>query len=418
MANQILKIFDNHKPFVSREYNNEEEEYKLKSSVVVPTINFDFNSLIQEIIPYVKNIKQVTEMLGRMHDVYSDNVVSTDEEHKLFRPDTQPPSITAGTDTTGKSISYKDWLKHNLKKIPTFNVDEKTINQLAYKLIEKTKHSSIRERSELINALENIGYRDDSNNPIINAANWKEWNVFDKEIKEISQEILDEVINKNSIPDTATSAIVNLLQAVSISPYNFPEFTKDRKKIMFHFSLNFEYNEESFKSKLEKIYQKLRPQLLKKGFSSYLATSYHNHKKHNDLFQGTVSSFFEKAIKEKIKQKIKLNYKGKVKINSDSHYDEIYFIDAMKALKEFKNTGKIVELEVFKKSLEEFQNKAYSDTLNELESIVLNNMDAIIHKINYPKEWDYDKKQNVVKARSIVRHHECLTFKEWISIRQ
>jgi hypothetical protein len=231
----ILKVFENHKPLRTHEYRGDESVMKAKSTL--PKIHFNINKLLREVIANMKDIQPRTALgvLESVDSIKNSNEIGHWDDMKLFHPDKI-------RDIERKEFWDKQDEWQGLVKSKELRIDESIFEEFTRKVIRKIKqYGGVREKAALIESLEDIGYRDEQPDPK-DWATFKEWNVYDEDMKSLRKDIIDHVIKNNKIPGGMVNDIQNCLNELA-SPIDrkwieWFQLTADGKKVMISLNLD------------------------------------------------------------------------------------------------------------------------------------------------------------------------------------
>lgn len=421
--NEVIKIFQNWT--VTQDYEDnldydEEKDYddetnKRYKDIPLPKIDlkFDFDKLVKEVIPLLNKPSTALEMLGRLHDVYAGNKISDSSEIPKKRPDL----INAGI----PEFKWDSENKPDIKIHDTINIKEKTLDDIAQNLMKQSLKWGSRDRAKFVGQLWDLGERERNETLPDGRISVRSYNVYEKQIAELSDSIFVEAYKKKIYPDYAQDLIANKLR--NNDKYtNWYQFTNDQKKIIgqveicnikdeLRIGLSIEH--------IEKVIAKLKPALIKMGYSTFLgsANSRYDPAPYDKDVVGNiyicVKEKFNEIVKERVSKKIKILFPNKV--NIDKHGSIKYFMDTESTLKSFLEKGVVEEMVHFHNVLGKEYLKISNDLIKNLDKMIMGNAKEIIQCVNHQTTWNNKKGGVVPVERPVVpRHRYEHTFIEFL----
>tara|TARA_Y100000034_G_scaffold82375_1_gene98696 strand:+ start:389 stop:2761 length:2373 start_codon:yes stop_codon:yes gene_type:complete len=458
---ETIKAIGNHDPFNSHDYNYEtkedEERYTLKPDWEMPQdLNFDLNQLALDCLNHINELKPVLAMLKDIHSVRNQLRGAGKGDWTTWFPEDE-----------GKEDGDIDY-DYDRPKMPSYDIDEVTINYYANKALDLAKGGSTRDKEGLIEELESIGYRDSGPPKHVELANR-----FSAEINQLTEEIIDEIIKRGYARQVEHSTVSSFVQG-AIYPYELPnepipeeedehhgyirqprklknhiqnELSKDGRKLIGFFTYSTEGfsklkpqkryvpasatkikrpdipltdSEKKFIEHIKGLHEKHLPLLRKRGYSRFLS------KQRED---GNIKYRFAEILKRQlikmivadVSKRIKQDLKGMAAPISKGEYSQgpeiKVFVPVADALKAARKGEAPAEFKTVDELLESLEATYFDRNLAKIEKWLLSNIDNVVAYTNGPRQ-KYVKGKGMVDVERDVQktqHHQKRprSFGEW-----
>lgn len=389
---KIINILDNHQLLDSRDEEGNRIDDEIKP------LNFNLSSLIMDIVSHLPPTK---ETLGVINKINSLRWTSRDKGN--------------------------------------FDINKPEVEKVLYeKAIELTQTNSIHDKLTLLHILNDLGY--EQANVEGTKYDYAEWNKYQKDVNRLSDDIMNMMIQKKNISDTEffIDYIHNTVQQkdmittpeealaaykpFSVNNYIYSkiqfQLSRDKKVVLSRLTEKFDLETywKSMHHKVTKwineIYDKMLPELTKRGFSQYL----------NVVGSSRSISLVAKIVIDKLDQAVRARYMQQVK-NAIAKYfhmkvttrEDKYFYrtaasvsnivqDPYELVKEIRETRRCKLWDDLIELSEHVVRQSYEDLLQPkvIEQIMKEHVKEIIDIVAQQKEpGHYDAKAGKWKTRQI-----------------